>query len=295
MNKRLTAYAALSSAMVFWGASFVATKVALETFTVSGLIFIRFGFSALLFIGVKVFFRSKKPFTVTAHFKLFVMALFDPGLFYYLQTWGLKYTTASKASLIIATVPVAVLIFARLLLGERIRPAAVIGVVFSLTGIGMIVYADPAFQWCMNSQFYGDLLMLGAMVSAALYIVAARDLGRIYSAWDITATQILYGALFYAPFFFMDPSGSTPGNLSLPSIIAVFYLVVFATFLGFLFNNYGLTQIQASRASVFMNGIPVSATITAWVILDERLTGLQMIGAAMVLSGVWMANRRKKI
>jgi drug/metabolite transporter (DMT)-like permease len=136
----------------------------------------------------------------------------------------------------------------------------------------------------------GDLLIIGAVITAALYMVGARDLGREYSAWTITCFQIFYGALFYAPMFFVESSGLDWGDVTVSSILAAIYLTVFATVAAFLCYNFGLTRIQASRAAVFINGIPVVTALAAWVVLGERLTALQAFGGALVLFGVWLTN-----
>jgi drug/metabolite transporter (DMT)-like permease len=286
----LSAYSALSAAVVFWGLSFVATKVALETIPTFTLIFFRFSIAGCLFLVVSAARGGLPKLSRRAHLKLFVMALFEPGLYFVFETIGLQYTTAPKASLIIATVPVAVLIFARLLIGERIRVMSLLGILASLVGIGVLIAGDPQFRWALGGHLTGDLLIIGAVITAALYMVGARDLGREYSAWTITCFQIFYGALFYAPMFFVESSGLDWGDVTVSSILAAIYLTVFATVAAFLCYNFGLTRIQASRAAVFINGIPVVTAFAAWVVLGERLTALQAFGGALVLFGVWLTN-----
>jgi drug/metabolite transporter (DMT)-like permease len=286
----LSAYSALSAAVVFWGLSFVATKVALETIPTFTLIFFRFSIAGCLFLVVSAARGGLPKLSRRAHLKLFVMALFEPGLYFVFETIGLQYTTAPKASLIIATVPVAVLIFARLLIGERIRVMSLLGILASLVGIGVLIAGDQQFRWALGGHLTGDLLIIGAVITAALYMVGARDLGREYSAWTITCFQIFYGALFYAPMFFVESSGLDWGDVTVSSILAAIYLTVFATVAAFLCYNFGLTRIQASRAAVFINGIPVVTAFAAWVVLGERLTALQAFGGALVLFGVWLTN-----
>ncbi len=283
------AYVALTGAMVFWGVSFVATKVALESFPTFTLIFIRFGLAGCLFLGGALL-RGVPSFTPGDHFKLFVMALFEPGLYFVFETFGLQHTTAPKASLVIAAVPVAVLLFARGIIGERITLPSVAGILVSLAGIAVLITGDPSFRWELGGHLLGDALILGAVVTAALYMVYARDLGRLHSAWDITSFQILYGALFYAPMFVKESFSMDWGEVTAVSYMAVGYLTVFATVAAFLCYNYGLTRISASRAAVFVNGIPVVTALSAWVVLGERLTLLQAAGGAMVLFGVWVTN-----
>jgi drug/metabolite transporter (DMT)-like permease len=158
IDRTFLTYLALFSATVFWGLSFVATKVALESFPVFTLIFFRLGLGAGLFL---VFFlRLGFPkFSRPDHKSLFLIALFEPGLYFVFETIGLQYTTAPKASLIIATIPIVVLILAYFFLRERSTPAGFLGIVISLLGIGVLTTGDSQFRLAFGGQFSGDLLI----------------------------------------------------------------------------------------------------------------------------------------
>jgi drug/metabolite transporter (DMT)-like permease len=128
------------------------------------------------------------------------------------------------------------------------------------------------------------------VVSASLYMIFARDLGRNYSSVEITFVQIVYGALFFClPFVWELPSSAWP-VVTLRSSVAAIYLTVFATVGAFLCYNFALSQVPASRAAVFVNGIPVVTAIGAWVLLDERLTVIQTGGGGLVLVAVFLTN-----
>ena len=288
-QEKLRTYGALLATVIFWGLSFVATKVALESIPTFTIIFARFTLASLFFAGLAV--RNGFPsFTPRDHGKIFLTALFEPGLYFIFETMGLLHTSAAKASLIIATVPVAVMILSALILKEKTGRLGVAGVFLSLVGIFVLITGDPQFTWSLGESLTGDLLILGAVVSAAVYIVGARDLGKRYSSLDITTMQIFYGALFYTPAFiwqFRDISWSV---ISVRSWSGLLYLTICATVAAFLCYNYALTKIPASRASVFINGIPVVTAVGAWVILGERLTLLQVSGGILVLAAVFITN-----
>jgi len=79
-------------------------------------------------------------------------------------------------------------------------------------------------------------------------------------------------------------------KISIQSLWALGFLAVFATVGGFLCYNYALTKVHATKASVFINGIPVVTAITAWVLLGETLNMIQGLGGIIVLLGVFLAN-----
>jgi drug/metabolite transporter (DMT)-like permease len=286
----LRAYTALGSAAVFWGLSFVATKVALESFPTFTLVFARFALSSCLFLGL-VAYRGLPYFSGREHGKVLLTALFEPGFYFVFETLGLRLTTAAKAALIIATIPLVVLLLAGVFLGERVSLRGLLGVGLSLLGIAVLVVGDSRFSWTLGEHLLGDLLIFGAVVSAALYMVCARDLGRNHSARDITSMQTFYGAIFYAPAFFWELPTVEWARISSRSVAALVYLTLFATVAAFLCYNYALTKVPASRASVFINAIPVVTALGAWALLGERLTLIQAGGGFLVLCGVYLASR----
>ncbi|GBC61535.1 EamA/RhaT family transporter [Desulfonema ishimotonii] len=280
-------YLALAGAVVFWGLSFVATRVALETLPVFTLIFARFSIAALFFMVITA--RSGFPkFTRKEHLMLFMVAMFEPGLYFVFETLGLQRISAPKAALIIATIPLAVTLISALFLGERPRIRNLTGVIISLAGIGILVVGDPHFSWDLNGSLSGDLLIIGAVFSASLYITFARNLGKTHSALEITGLQITYGALFFAPGFLWELPDISWAAISLPSLAALAYLTVFATIGAFICYNYALTQVSASHAAMFINCIPVVTALGAWLLIGETLTTLQICGGVIVLLAVFM-------
>jgi drug/metabolite transporter (DMT)-like permease len=200
------------------------------------------------------------------------------------------YTSAAKVSLIIATIPIAVMILSTIILKEKTNRLGIIGILLSLVGIAILVTGDPDFAWGMGGSLKGDLIVFGAVLSAALYIVSARNLGMRYSSREITSMQCFYGAVFFAPALFVDFPTFSLAAISARSLVSLLYLTVFATVAAFLFYNYALTKIPASRASIFINGIPVVSALGAWAILGERLTLLQGVGGILVLAAVFITN-----
>jgi drug/metabolite transporter (DMT)-like permease len=285
----LKTYAALVATMIFWGLSFVATKVALESIPTFTLVFIRFSLAALIFLLLRKG-RKWPSFERKDHVKMVLLALFEPGLYFIFETIGLQYTSAPKTALIIATIPVVVLVLSAVMLGERTDGTNIAGIILSFGGIALLVVGDPEFSWSLEGSLLGDLLIGGAVVSASLYMIFARDLGRTYSSVEITFVQIVYGALFFCLPFVLELSSSAWPVVTLRSSVAAIYLTVFATVGAFLCYNFALSQVPASRAAVFVNGIPVVTAIGAWVLLDERLTVIQTGGGGLVLVAVFLTN-----
>ena len=287
-NRGLT-YLALLLAVLFWGFSFIATKVALQSFTPFCLIFLRF-FAASLFFIVFFYHKGIQPLSWTTFQSLLILALLQPGLSFTFETIGLQYTTATKTSLIIATIPVVVLSLSAVFLRERIRPINCAGIILSLLGVSLLVFGEVPPDG-FNGSLFGDLLIGGAVISAAIYMILTRRLSNTIPSYQITGMQILLGAVLFFPAFLWDLPNNSWDSVTTEALIALAGLTVFATIGAFLCYNYALTRIPAARASVCINGIPLVTAFGAWLFLGETLNGVQMTGAAVVLVAVFLANQ----
>jgi len=184
-------YIALTFTALFWGLSFIGTKIALTSFSPFVCIFLRFSLASCFFLFI---LAKKGSFSsgLKEHKKLFILALFQPGLYFTFETVGLTYTSASEASIILGLVPLAVMILARVLLGEEITLKNLFGISLSIIGISILVLGGPGFDWAFKGSFYGDILILGAVIAAAFYMVLARDLAKNLSALEITGFQVIF-------------------------------------------------------------------------------------------------------
>ena len=282
-------YCGLLMAVMFWGLSFVVTKIALETIPAFTLVFARFLLGSLFFLAL-IWRRGFPRFSSRDRWIVLLTALFEPCLYFIFETKGLQYTSAPKASLIIATIPLAVLVLAALFLKERARVASIFGIFISLGGLWLLITGAPDFRWDLNGALLGDLLVFGAVFSASLYIVGARNLGKRYSSLDITTMQTFYGAIFFAPAFLWELPDVRWSAMDARSLAAFIYLTVFATVAAYLCYNHALTKIPAARASVFINGIPVVTAVAAWLMLGETLNATQAAGGLLVLTAVFVTS-----
>lgn len=287
----LVTYLSLLAAVLFWGSSFVATKIVLEEFSVSGYMFFRFLAASLLFL-ILLAVKGLPKLSKEDHLRLFLVAFFEPGLYFIFETEGLSRTGAADAALIIASAPVVVGLFSRVLLGERQSARTLIGAAVSIVGVTVIVYGSR-YALDSESSLAGNLLVVGSVVAAALYMITARSLSSRVSTFHITAFQIFYGAIFFAPLY----AFGTPVAwqlVTLRSVGALVFLVFGATLIAFLAYNRALRDMTAARASVWLNGIPVVAAVAAWGLLGESLGLRHLIGGGLVVSGVLYASVRER-
>ncbi|MCP4757699.1 MAG: DMT family transporter [Proteobacteria bacterium] len=288
-NNLLLPYTAATLALVFWGLSFVGTKIALTGFSAFSLIFIRVCIASLFF-GAWMLWRGFPKLRPRDHARMFLISIFQPWLYFIFETTGLQYTSASKASLIIAIIPVVVLFLSAVFFNEKIRILNAGGIACSLLGVFLLISGGEGFEWRIDGSTLGDVLLFGAVISAAIYIMLVKNLGKSYSPIQITAMQFIYGTVLFAPEFFWELSEFRWEAIHFNALAAVLALALFATIGGFLCYNYALSRISATQAAIFLNGVPVVTVIGAWLILGERMTLIQILGGFVVLLGVYLAN-----
>ena len=282
MNReRALAAAAMTGMAVLFGASFVATKVALGTFTPSLLICLRFVIASAIFYAASPLLRPE-PLSRSARAQVFLLALFEPGAYFYLEAMGIQRTLASTAAILISTIPLFVLVLEALWLEAPLVPREVGLILLSLAGVFLLVTAG-GWERAVGGSLVGNLFVLGAALAASLYTVLAKRILARNSPLAVTRLQVLYAAALYIPAAAWDLSRGAALPTDARSWGALAYLAFGCSFLAYWLLNYSLSRVKASIVSAFTNVIPVVGSLLALVVLGERLYPLQGVGAVVVL------------
>jgi drug/metabolite transporter (DMT)-like permease len=283
-------YTALIAAMVIWGASFVALKVAFRYFHPLLVVFLRQFLASIVFIPLvwKHFKKIKKQDLKW----LILMSLFEPCIYYIFEAKALTLTSASQAGMVTALLPLLVAIPSAFFLKERISKRTLIGFIMAIIGVVFMSLSGKATEESPNPVF-GNFLEFLAMVSAAGYTVILKKLSSRYSPFFLTAVQAFMGTLFFAPVLLLIPE-SREMILTTQSILVVAFLGIVVTIGAYGFYNFGTSRIPASQSAAFVNLIPVITLILSMVILGERLVPLQYAAGALVIFGVIFSQDRTK-
>ncbi len=288
-------YAKLVLAMLFYGVSFVSTKVALTAFGPVTILWIRLALSAGFLVALDAFLpdSSAAP-PATRRWPLLsdlgpilLVTLFQPLLYFLAENIGLQYVSASIASIIIATIPVFTPVVARPFLGERVGLLTVAGLVLSLAGVAVIVLERQ-----LEAQFTagGLALIFVAVLAAVGYTIAVKLVPARYRPLTIVKLQSVIGL----PIVFVVAllTEGLPTRLPDLDVVAhVLYLGIFPSSLAFVFLSGGIRAIGANRANVFVNLVPVFTALVAWALLGELFTLQKLAGMAVVILGVFAAQR----
>lgn len=285
-------YAKATFAVVVWGASFIATKVALRELGPYSIIWGRFAVGLLVLAGV-LLLRRQWRVPSRRDLALFALLGFLCVPFHqFLQTVGLKTAQASTSGWIIATTPVFIALLGRFVLGEKLGAGRTIGILLAASGV-LVVVSGGSLASLASLRFgtVGDFLMLTSALNWAVFSVLSRKaLGRYPGGLMMTWVMAL-GWIMATPMLFSGPGPAEYLGLSVWGAIALLFLGVCCTGLAYVFWYDALQGMEASRVGAFMYLEPPAAVIVAAVVLGEPVTPAAVVGGAFILLGVWLVNR----
>lgn len=286
-------YAALTASVFLWGGSFAAMRQGIGELGSFGLMSLRSLVALIVLLPfVPRFLRSLRQSYLPGDGKLiFLTVLLQPCLYFLFESNALRFTTASQAGVVSATVPILTALGAWLVLKEPVGKKIVIGMIMAVAGIVIITFGGSSDSGA-ERPLLGNTMEFIAMICAAGNIVAVRGLSRRYNTWLLTALQIFAGSIFFLPgLFVVVNSGIAFGNLPW---IPLVYLGIASSIGAFGLYNWGMKHVPAAKASSFINLIPVVAAFGAWLFLGELLTLIQIAGGSVVILGVLLSQEKRK-
>ncbi len=285
-------YLKLVLTAIFWGGTFVAGRVLSQEVPPFSAALLRFLVAAAILVPFLQVARGGFP-RLTPRQALAVCLLGLTGVFAYNAFFfaGLKTLPASRASLIIANNPVFIALFSALAFRERLRASQVAGIVLSVCGaVAVISRGDPR-ALLAGGIHGGELYILGCVASWVAYsLVGKVALADLRPLAAVTYACLIGSALLAVPAAFEGVHRLAPG-LSLRAWACILYLGGLGTALGFIWYYQGIRAVGPSRAGVFINFVPVSGVLLAYLLLGETLDASLWVGAALVGGGVILTNR----
>lgn len=285
-------YIVLLLTPLFWGGAFGATRhvvTELPPLTASAL---RFLLASLIMVPWLIS-RGEWDWHEIRNHWLGLAALGATGVFAYnfFFATGLQYTTAINGALVVVVNPVITAAIAVFFMGERWSSRLGVGVLLSLTGVFTVISQGNLFQLFKNPPGKGELLMVGAMVSWSAYTLVGKLVMRRLHPLLATTVSTLLGAVFLLGASFFEKGWQKVPYISFQVFLELLYLAIFATVLAFILYNIGIRRIGASKASAYINLMPVNAVLIAWALYGETVTIMHLLGMALVISGVILTTR----
>lgn len=291
---KIPPYVLLILATVLWGGNFVIGRAVTGDIPPFTLSFLRWCLAFLVFFPIAYNQVKRDWQKLKDHWKV-VLTLSLTGItaFNTLVYIAVFSTTSINASLMNSTTPIFIYILSYIFLKERLSRFQIIGTVISLIGVLFILLGgsiESILQFNLNK---GDLIVLLAVFCWSIYSLLVKQYSNRLPGLSTFLVTIAIGAVFLLPFSAYEMITLEEPIIWTPKVLgAIFYVGTLASIVAFLSWNKGVIQIGANRASVFLNLIPVFATVFAIIFLGERPIMAQMIGGLAVVGGVILTNRK---
>ncbi len=279
--------------ILIWGSTFISTKILLKSISPIEILILRF---IIGFIILSVVYPHRLKIKDTKQELYFAAAgLCGVTLYYLLENIALTYTLASNVGVIISLAPFFTAIFAHLLLdGEKLKLQFFIGFILALAGIFLISFNGYD---ALRLNPLGDILAVMAAIVWAFYSVLTKKIsGFHYNTIQTTRRIFFYGLLFMIPALFIF--GFNPNIVILLQPINLFnilFLGLGASALCFVTWNSAVKILGAVKTSVYIYMVPVITIVTSILVLQEKITGIAVIGIVLTLLGLFISENRISI
>ncbi|HYP61232.1 MAG TPA: DMT family transporter [Thermomicrobiales bacterium] len=279
------AYLALVTTAVIWGTTAIGIKVALETYPPFILSVGRW----LISLAIMLPMMRRFGIRPILDRRTFVLGLFGILGFNAFFTLGLERTTAANGSLINGALPVVVAFLSFVFLGERLAPIRISGIVISMIGVAVTVLGAT-----LDASVLGNVLILGAVLSWAIYTIYNRERMKGENTMGIIAGSALFGVAMMIPLAAIEWAQETPEAPTLKLVAIILYLSLGPAMAANYMWVFALTRVPASQAAVFSNLTPIVGIVLAGLILDEPITVYHVVGSILVIAGVLLTTWRRQ-
>ncbi|MCL6611643.1 MAG: DMT family transporter [Peptococcaceae bacterium] len=278
---------AITLAAVIWGLSFLSIKVSVAVIPPMTLALLRFLTASLVLVAMLKILEPGAKMRKKDVPSLAAAGLMGITVYFFFENNGVKLTTASAASIIVATIPVMSILADYIFFRAPLSPGKIFCVALSVLGVYLVVEAGVKMPGGRNN-LAGNLLMIGAAVSWVVYSIVTRPLGKKYSQLAIVTYQTLFGTFSLIPLALLERSGwqSVSGTV----MLNVFYLGLFCSALGYYLYVYAMKKLGMGTVSLFINLVPVVTVVSSHFILGEMVSPVQMAGGALVVASVYLAG-----
>ena len=289
----LIAHISAATACLIAGFSVILTSLAMDTIQPAQATFVRYFFAFVcvapfcVVYRVKIFKIPRRDFLVISTLGILFYFVF-PLTF----NKGLQLTTASHGALIMSLMPTLALLFGAVFKVEKLNVYKVLGCLMSIAGVAIGVLSGLATTVSSRSVFIGDMFMLGAIFQGALFSVFSRRYFQKYGAWLVTVVSIAIGFFFPSLCFVGIYGINSVSTLSGSEFIYLLILGTIGVPVQFGLFAWSLSRLGPSRATMYIALTPLSATFLAVAILNETITAMFVVGLLVVISAIFLANRK---
>ncbi len=283
----------LSSGLIaaaIWGGMYVVSKVVLEVIPPFSLLVIRL---VLGFLSLALVVQMRGGFTTTKRqfWTYFGVGAVGYGVSLGFQFVGTKLSTAANGALVTSATPALVLPFAFYLLNEPITRRRLIAIL--VASLGVLAVIDPRHAQLSSTLFLGNLSLLGAAITWALYSVLVRKVSHNTDILQASTIMLLGGLPLTIPMSIWELSTQGMGMITPGIIGGILFLGIISTAIAMFLWNYAFAELPAGIASLTFFAQPVVGTLLGWFFLGEEITALFVVGGILIGLGIIISSREE--
>jgi len=295
-TKNNNAYIFLILATLFWSGNFIVGKAA-SFFEIPpfSLNFYRWSFAWLILAPFTLKEIIQKKDHILKNIKLIlVLGITSITIFNSIVYYSLNYTQVISGVLMISTIPVMIIFFSWVFKIEKTNTYQILGVIFSLLGVAIIV-TKADLDILINLNFNkGDLWMVVAMFSWAIYSALLRKKKFDLSQASLLQIIISAGLIVLLPAYLIEKALGFELNVNLPFILTLSYVVLFPGLASFICWIKGIAIIGPNRSGIFLHLMPIFSTVLAILIFKEQFMNYHLFGAIFIIGGIFLSSRKLK-
>jgi len=295
-SKSNTAYIFLILATLFWSGNFIVGKAA-SSFEIPpfSLNFYRWTFAWLILAPFTLKEIIQKKEHILENIKLIlVLGITSITVFNSIVYYSLNFTQVISGVLMISTIPVMIILFSWIFKIEKTNKYQILGVIFSILGVTIIV-TKADLNILINLNFNkGDLWMVVAMFSWAIYSALLRKKKFDLSQASLLEVIISAGLILLLPAYLIEKALGFELNVNLPFVLTLSYVVLFPGLASFICWIKGIAIIGSNRAGIFLHLMPIFSTVLAILIFKEQFMNYHLLGATFIIGGIFLSSRKLK-
>ena len=294
MSKNYFAYTLLLLAALFWSGNFIVGKFA-TLFQIPPLTLNAYRWISVWLILMPFTYKEiynhipsiKKNWLVISFMGVMTISTFNSVVYF-----ALNYTQVINAVLVLAAIPAATIVFSSLMNIEKTNIFQILGLFLSLIGIGSIISNGDVQKIISLSFNKGDLWMLVCVFTWALYSTLLKRHQFRLSQFALIQLMVSAGVLFLIPQFFYEQINNLEVNFNKAFFAILIYVVLFPAIAAYYCWQKGVEVIGPNRASMFIQLMPLFSAVMAIIIFKEKFELFHFIGAAFIVSGIYLSNRK---
>ncbi|MFW2490794.1 DMT family transporter [Clostridium chromiireducens] len=278
-------YLASTGAVILWSASFIATKLAYETFAPIQLGAVRTLFAVIIFWFIRRISSNDEKIKKEDRIRIAFSGFLGITLYFAIENIGVSMTSSSNSALIVASFPAVTTLLEFFIYHLKPNFKKVFGIIIAIIGVAVLTQINVDGN---SKSMLGNVILIGAGIVWAFYNFITRDLTNKYSAITLTYYQMKAGLIFFLPLVIIENKTWRIPNIT--SASALIYLSIGCSIVALLLYNLGLRKLSASISVSLMNLVPVLGLIFSILILHESVSAIQISGGIIVIFGVILSS-----